>query len=125
MATSAASKQHGPRFSTATIDYFTQGLCHELALEINRRTDWPLWACIEDDGFERRGVHALVRLPDGRFLDVRGLQDKDEVRSHWKRPQLRRVSAGYFKDWWHYEEINRARVRRTAARLLAHVEFAQ
>jgi hypothetical protein len=110
-----------PRFAEATIDYFTQAFCHELALEISRRTGWELWACVESpDDCEPQGVHALVRMPGGLFLDVRGPQTAAEACSHWQGAVIRRVSARYFAAWSEcHEPLDRRRVRRTAERLLA------
>ena len=112
-----------PRFAPATVDYFSNGYCHELALELNRRTGWELWACVERSAdFSSCGVHALVRLPDGRFLDVFGSQAASEVHKRWPRCVLRRVSRRYCADWeglW--GPTNRRLVTRTANSLLTTV----
>jgi len=76
--------------------YFTEAFCHLLALELHARTGLSLWACVEPG---LGGVHALVRLPDGRYLDVCGARTSAEVRTDWPHAVMRRVSPAYFADW--------------------------
>lgn len=63
--------------------WYTQGDCWALALAIHRMTGWPLTALgyADEDATpytERGWVHIVVRVPDGRLLDVRGLREEDE-----------------------------------------------
>lgn len=114
-----------PDSTSTQHEYFTEGYCHELALEISRRTGWELWACVYPgspggDG----GCHALVRLPDGWFLDVEGCRDADEVKTSWPGTVLRRVSAGYFRHWSDdWGPVNRRRVVSAANRLLRELRY--
>jgi hypothetical protein len=114
-----------PDMTSSIHEYFTEGYCHELALELNRRTGWELWACVSPgsqngDG----GCHALVRLPDGWFLDIEGVRDADQVKTSWPDTVLRRVSPGYFRGWsdeWGPVDIRR--VRRAADKLLRSLQY--
>jgi hypothetical protein len=77
-------------------EQFSEGYCHELALVLHARTGWELWTCVEPG---LGGVHALVKLPDGRFLDIEGARSAAQVHEDWPGTVLRRVSARYFEEW--------------------------
>lgn len=61
---------------------FTCGDCHILALRLHRLTGWDLCTFADED--EEPRLHAFVRLPDGRILDVNGVQTETEFRAHWQ-----------------------------------------
>jgi hypothetical protein len=62
---------------------FTAGDCHQLALRLHQLTGWPLVAFDGGDGEPL--VHAGVMTPDGRVVDVRGLQTQDQWLGRWER----------------------------------------
>lgn len=62
--------------------WYTEGDCWAFALALHRMTGWPMTALGYADeasvSYEDRGwVHIVVRTPDDRLLDVRGLRDED------------------------------------------------
>lgn len=56
---------------------YKYGQCHALAQAIHDATGWPMvvWS-MEEGGND----HAMVKTPDGRYLDVEGVHTADEVR---------------------------------------------
>jgi hypothetical protein len=59
---------------------YKYGQCHALAQAIHDATGWPMevWR-MEQGGNE----HAVVRMPDGRLLDVEGVHTVDDVRDRY------------------------------------------
>lgn len=117
-----------PDSTDSDLDYFTEGYCHELALELHRRTGWELWACVYpgDPRYDIKadGCHALVRLPGGWFLDVEGARDPQQVKDSWPGAVLRRVSARYFRAWSdEWGPVDPGRVNRAADRLLTEIGY--
>lgn len=66
-------------------EWFTQGDCGKLAAELHRRTGYPVVAVgLQGGGLD--GVawdHMAVRAPDGRILDVTGIQPEAETQKAW------------------------------------------
>lgn len=72
---------HGPLGETKGI-WYTEGDCWALALALHRTTGWPMVALGYEDEettpYQERGwVHVVVRTPDDRLLDVRGIRDEE------------------------------------------------
>lgn len=60
---------------------FTKGDCDILAMTISERTGWPV---LYFEGYH--GGHAVVQLPDGRYLDVFGTMTRRELDRIWDFP---------------------------------------
>ena len=65
------------------VERFTEGACDALAFAIAERTGWPVVLCGDGPGGVMGWVHAAVRRPDGRILDVQGLWDESAWVSCW------------------------------------------
>lgn len=73
---------------------FTEGDCHFLAREINRRTGWPMFTFVSEYGPD---LHAFVMRPDGKVLDVEGLQDCKQFRAKWDDKNLYEIGPQTWK----------------------------
>lgn len=65
---------------------FLQGACGALALALHERLGWPIYAVTDahnvfEDGRAGGGsaLHWVVRHPQGDFVDISGLRDKDSL----------------------------------------------
>lgn len=65
----------------AAIEAFTRGACAGLAIALHDATGWPIIEVGHCDGLP---LHFMVRYPDGRLLDVRGLHSGSDVRDEWE-----------------------------------------
>jgi hypothetical protein len=65
--------------SQREIGIFMYGGCGALALAVQKLTGMPLVALVEPDGENERPVHVMVKLPDGRYLDINGAQTYEEI----------------------------------------------
>lgn len=69
------------------ITYFRYGNCAMLAIEIHRATGWPLVMVTADKTQPSMNdspmVHVMVRTPEGRLLDICGLDDDEDVIDEW------------------------------------------
>lgn len=70
---------------------FNAGQCLALAIALSERTGWPLYLRVGHGIIGRRrkacdyAIHAMVRKPDGKLLDVDGIRDEgDWVPSGWE-----------------------------------------
>lgn len=67
-------------------DRFKNGDCWRLAIELHKRTGWPLWVLADECSDE--GVlgwfHVGVKHPDGRYVDIDGAQSFDELYDAWE-----------------------------------------
>lgn len=98
--------------------YFTKAYCYELALELHECTSWDLYVCLQP-GLNWLAVHALIRRPDGLYLDISGTSTRERLSEAWPKTVLRRVSAAYFDSWdSFYGPVDRDRVRSAAKKLL-------
>lgn len=59
---------------------YKYGQCHALAQAIHDRTGWPMFVWWMEQGGNE---HAMVRMPDGRFLDVEGVHDEWDIRNSY------------------------------------------
>lgn len=57
---------------------FTEGGCMILAQLLHELTGWQFCSFWCPD-FEEPNDHAFVRVPDGRYMDVHGIQTEDEL----------------------------------------------
>jgi hypothetical protein len=74
------------------VEAFTSGACGLLAEAIHETTGWEP-ACFWN-GFSACG-HAFVRMPDGLYLDIRGVHTHREMLdSHWGQPGKRHGRRG-------------------------------
>lgn len=68
---------------------FTAGACGAIALALHDRFGWPLIAITEADNVHEgiagggSSVHYMVRVPDGRLLDILGLHTDEEALEEW------------------------------------------
>ena len=127
------SRKSKPLFDSEYISYFTQEYCDQLALELNKRKGWSLFACTEkwikeeayehDDRCYGEGViHIVVGLPDGKFLDINGIQSEEEVAEKWPGTFLRETKGCCFKTWVHPRKVSESKVKLATEKLLALVE---
>lgn len=80
MTTFTVTEQYIPEFEDECM--FTEGGCMFLAHEISKLTGWTFCAYFGD--FDEPGKpdfteHAFVQMPDGRYLDVRGVQTAEQM----------------------------------------------
>jgi N12 class adenine-specific DNA methylase len=73
--------QRLPGVTDADREDYTTGRCGDLAIALSNLTGWPVTVVgYNTENPEAPGwVHAGVTTPDGRFLDVTGLHDPDDV----------------------------------------------
>lgn len=90
---------HGPLGEKKGI-WYTEGDCWALALALHRMTGWPMTALgyADEDSTpysERGWVHVVVRAPDDRLLDVRGLRDEESCAKEflWSNYSFYEVTA--------------------------------
>lgn len=67
---------------------YTNADCAHLARELHNKTGFPIFFLGDstDSGVpvgDRRWSHFVVRVPDGRFMDVEGVWTKDELIKRW------------------------------------------
>ncbi len=108
-ACEAAMVSSGEQITAQDIAIFSEGDCDVLALEIHRRTGWPLVSmCFKDEatahseGYPTPPFmtfnHHFVRLPNGNFLDVEGESTEAQMMKKWGsfvegRDIIREISA--------------------------------
>lgn len=69
------------RITPAAVEAFTRGACAGLAVALHDATGWPIVEVGHCDGLP---LHFMVRHPDGRLLDIRGLHTDDAVCDEWE-----------------------------------------
>jgi len=57
------------------VERYSYGDCMWLALALNKRFGWPIFAQMEDGHI----AHAYCKMPDGRECDVLGPQDQVDI----------------------------------------------
>lgn len=80
--------------------HYLHGSCPQLAGAIAEATGWDLVIVTDDDG---ESGHVLIALPDGRYLDIRGIHETDgELLSHYgdKAIILSTTSKRLWADGW-------------------------
>lgn len=109
---------------------FTEGDCHYLARALQKLTGWPIYAF--DSNYHDEGdLHAFVKTPDGRILDIEGLHTVAEFMENWSRPNHKRISVYKWPkmraDWGRpdFGPYSYKRARVMAARLLDHFGYAR
>lgn len=84
------------------------GACHALAKEIHRLTQWPVVAFSYRGG--RIDEHAFVALPNGMYLDVFGVQTRDQMINRWAFTgtiqDIVPVNVDELITHWGYGEVN-------------------
>lgn len=74
-------------FSSEVYEAFTYGDCYRLAKEIHDLTNYPIFAvgCQFDTRSEKKRdwCHMVVQIPDGRYADVAGIWDEDDLLNWW------------------------------------------
>jgi len=55
-----------------TVEEFTCGYCSFLAIALNEKYKWPMFAEVADDNYGEMILHVFVRDPFGRAVDIRG-----------------------------------------------------
>lgn len=70
-----------PGVTAEDVQKYTAGRCADLALSINEATGWPIYLVgyYGDDEDVPGWTHAVVKTPDGRFLDVEGFHDEIDL----------------------------------------------
>jgi hypothetical protein len=111
---------------------FTCGDCHYLARALHLLTGWPIVAF--QDSWGRPDVHAMVKMPNGKLLDIYGPQSVRTARRHWchfrrarGRP-IKEFSWSIFREeGWNspsYGEYTYRRAKIIAQRLLREIGYA-
>jgi hypothetical protein len=116
------------------IHTFTKGACYILADVISEMTGWPRCGFEAFSGYFTG--HAFVRMPDGRYLDVLGIQAEDEIRKRYPWHANRKIITcpgtpegdsrwgmwqlpwSFTEDEWFYHE----RARQIAPEILAGIK---
>lgn len=70
-------------YSREVIEAFTEGDCWALALSVNKLTNWPL-IFITEGAEAEDWLHVLVKMPNGKWLDIHGANTPKQVRKYWK-----------------------------------------
>ena len=67
--------------------WFAYGQCVCLAEAMHARTGFPIAVvrCKPYAPLNNAFVHALLRVPDGRVLDINGFHQDEEILSYWER----------------------------------------
>lgn len=78
---------------------FTHGGCLVLAKMISEQTGWPLCALLTRYYGEEPDIHAFVRTPDGRYLDVEGLHDEAAMLAEYSQWQPCGIGEFYPEDF--------------------------
>jgi hypothetical protein len=63
------------------VQVFTGGQCHAMAVALNRRHGWPIYAIENEEDYDIS--HFCVELPDGRMLDVTGAHPLEQLVNAW------------------------------------------
>ena len=82
-AVSLESTSPAPGITEDDDDMFANGYCHVLAKALHERTGWPMVVVSDGPDGVVGWVHAGVRRPDGKILDVRGETDETWWVSNW------------------------------------------
>ena len=103
------------------VTYFTEGFCYALAIELHRRLGFGIRAFLSD-----RRNHAVVRTPDGQYLDIRGLHTRKTFKAFWGPGKLKIVKPEYFDEWdllasIHLGDVDSTRVKRAARRIIKNL----
>ena len=64
---------------------FTRGGCLVLADLISEATGWPVCSLTTEDEPDGPDIHAFVRTPDGKYLDIEGVHTEEEMLDRWVR----------------------------------------
>ena len=94
-------------------DWFTDGHCYVLAIELAKRHGWEVWAC---------DVHAVARRPDGVLVDADGEHpDFLQLNAVWKPIEpfaQEKASHRAFRGWaLNFSKHDERRIKRWAKRL--------
>lgn len=72
-----------PPIGEADEDTYTGSMCYQLANELHQATGWPVVVVGDGPQGSVGWVHAGVRRPDGKIVDVRGAHDEVEWIDQW------------------------------------------
>lgn len=75
---------------------FTRGDCWWLAWELHKLNNWPVYVLVPDE-YASVGdywLHAVVKRDDGKFVDVQGFHDHEDLEKLWHDAVLVRMT-----DW--------------------------
>jgi len=67
---------------------FTEGWCWALAVALEARTGWPIVLLVTSHGL---WVHAGVRRPDGKVVDIEGPSDPETWVRKWEARERQRL----------------------------------
>jgi hypothetical protein len=101
------------------VNYFTRGWCYELATYLHQRYDWDVWiitSLSRDEYLARNGraCHVVVSPSPGRFLDIQGLWDEDELldcygpgygRCLWPLSMTGQAVVDHWEKFWQCREF--------------------
>ena len=124
-----SNSKSAPHFSQDYITYFTEEYCEQLALELHRQRGWPLLACAEnwirdeeyghDEDCYGAGInHILVGLPNGKFLDINGIQTQKQIAKNWPNTFIRPARECCFNTWVHPKKVSQVRIYKATQVLL-------
>lgn len=113
------------RITSLDVERFTCGDCHLLARAIHELTGWPICAF---DAFDGPDIHAFVRTPSGKYLDIEGVHAPHTFKRNWHERRVRRISwAALAADWGdapRYGRYSVVRARRLAPLLAARAGWS-
>ena len=107
-------------YTFETVSRFCNGECGALAEAIERRTGWPIYLVYRS---AYSPEHAVVQIPDGRFLDIQGLFMEDDLLEEWRAHKIEEMTTSFAEEdlFWH-DEDDVVRAGRHAQFLLKRVE---
>lgn len=68
---------------------FTNGACWILGEVLEERAGLPRRYVKDQHG---KGMHVVAQLPDGRYLDVEGAHEQDDLLRHYQHPRFARYA---------------------------------
>lgn len=70
-------------FDEHDIDVYTSGECYRLARQLEKLGAGTL-VVVRPPGSDTAWNHMLVRLEDGRYLDIEGIHTRSEIAKYWE-----------------------------------------
>lgn len=82
----------------ADVVRFTEGDCWLLARTLHRRYGWQ--TCAFHTRYSKLGdLHAFVKLPNGRYLDVLGIWTAGAITREWTAQDIGPVDPALLTEW--------------------------
>jgi hypothetical protein len=85
------------RITPDDVHRFTQGDCHIFARALNKATGWPIHTFRSWGGTD---MHAFVRAPDGRCVDIQGFTRVTAFKCRWGLRNIAPIDWKDLRDEW-------------------------